>query len=121
MKLKKVIDLHIALSSLDKFSGDFNAKTKWNLAKNLKKTEKEFSEFQEQRSSLFLKYSKGKDEILPSSQEAETFKNEINSLLDVDVEITLLGFQFSDVVRDDIKIPSSLLVGIEDLLEGKPD
>lgn len=122
MTLAQIITLHRAFGELSAVSAKLSAKAKWNLAMNLKRAADVAEAFEGHRVAIFRTHApECVTELKPGDTGWDGYKADVEALLAVESETTLLRFQFSDLVRDDLEIDSRLLLALEPLMDGVPD
>ena len=119
MTISTILNLIPHLNKLDSFVG-LPAKLRWNLARNIKTCAEVAKDFEAQRIAIVKRLAPESGEIAAGTPEHETAVKEIQELLDVESQVTLLKFQAADLVRDDIAVPASLLAALDELIEGEP-
>lgn len=119
MTISQIINLSKPLSDLSGFS-DLSAKVRWNLARNLRSVAEVAKDFEAQRVAIVKRLAGDKETIELGTPEHEVAVKEIQELLDVETEVKLLKFQASDILRDDVPVPATLLAALDELIEGEP-
>lgn len=121
MTVSEIIQLNNAFASLNGVSGKLSAKAKWNLAMNLKRCAEVAKTFEEQRVAVFKKFaSEGANELKVTDEGFPGYKKEIEEMLAVESDTKLLRFDFSDIVKDDLEVPSDVIAALEPILDGIP-
>jgi len=120
MTISQIINLSKPLSDLSGFS-DLSAKVRWNLARNLRSVAEVAKDFEAQRTAIVKRIAFGKETIEAGTPEHEVAVKEIQELLEVEAaDVKLLKFQASDILRDDVPVPATLLAALDELIEGEP-
>lgn len=119
MTISTILNLISHLDKLDTFTG-LPAKLRWNLSRNLKTCNEVAKDFEAQRVATIKRLSPDTVVIEAGSPLYPAAVQSIQELLDVESQVTLLKFQASDLVRDDIAVPASLIAALDQLIEGEP-
>ena len=133
LKLTQIRDVNLALSQLDGYnkltkdgdnekvifiSYDFDAKTRWNIARNLTILKSYIEDFDKVRTST-IKSISGKQSIDKEDVSGlEKFTDEINKVLTSEVELEkIFTFKKESFKIDKNPIPSSLLTMLQPVIE----
>lgn len=120
MTINTILNLAPHLNKLDTFTG-LPAKLRWNLARNLRSVAEVAKDFEAQRTAIVKRIAFGKETIEAGTPEHEVAVKEIQELLEVEAaDVKLLKFQASDILRDDVPVPATLLAALDELIEGEP-
>ena len=120
MTISTILNLIPHLNKLDSFVG-LPAKLRWNLARNIKTCAEVAKDFEAQRIAIVKRLAPESGEIAAGTPEHETAVKEIQELLDVEAaDVKLLKFQASDILRDDVPVPATLIAALDELIEGEP-
>lgn len=119
MTISTILNLTQHLNKLDSFTG-LPAKLRWNLSRNIKTCAEVSKDFEAQRVAIVKRLACGKDVIEVGTPEHAAAVKEIQELREVETDVKLLKFQASDLVRDDVPVPATLITALDELIEGEP-
>lgn len=120
MTINTILTLSAHLNKLDTFTG-LPAKLRWNLSRNIKTCAEVAKDFEAQRTAIVKRLAGDKETIELGTPEHEVAVKEIQELLNVEAaDVKLLKFQASDILRDDVPVPATLLAALDELIEGEP-
>ncbi len=119
MTISTILNIIPHLNKLDSFTG-LPAKLRWNLSRNLKTCNEVAKDFESQRVAIVKRLAPDAENIEPGTPEHASAVKEIQELLEVETDVKLLKFQASDLVRDDVPVPATLIAAIDELIEGEP-
>lgn len=119
MTISTILNLIPHLQKLDTFTG-LPAKLRWNLSRNIKTCDEVARDFDAQRVAIVKRIAPGAAEISKDDPAYPVAVAQIQELLNVESQVTLLKFQAADLVRDDVPVSATLIAALDDLIEGEP-
>lgn len=129
LKTSEIIALIPALAALDHYNlvdaagaqvtvpYAFSAKTRFNIAKNLRVASQVDAQLTKAKNALVRKYADETGKVEKDNPNHATIIAELNALADATNDAVLLTLPYADLVRDDQPVPASVIATLMPIID----